>query len=60
MTWKPRKGETHRPADSYRGAARNAERGPRRSLALKAERVALGETRAQADRRRWQAAQAAQ
>ncbi len=23
MTWKPRKGETRRPADSYRGAARN-------------------------------------
>ncbi len=56
MTWKPRKGETHRPADSYRGAARNAERGPRRSLALRAVRRARGETRSQADRRRWQEA----
>lgn len=45
-----------RTADTYRGAARNAERGPRNSLVLKALRKASGETRTDMDRRRMQEA----
>lgn len=41
-----------READTYRGKRYNDERGPRRSLILKAERLSSGETRSQADRRR--------
>ena len=47
-----------READTYRGVRGNSERGPQRSLILKAERIANAETRAQADRRRALAASA--
>ena len=46
-----------RSANSYRAARRNASRGELRSLKLKAERLARGETRSEADRRRWKEAQ---
>lgn len=46
-----RKGKP-RAAETYRAAKRIAERGPRRSLILKAERLASGETRSEMDRRR--------
>ena len=45
-----------REAATYRGARRNDSRGSRRSLALKAQRLASGETRSQADHRRQQEA----
>jgi hypothetical protein len=41
-----------RSADTYRWARKKLARGPRRALALKAERHRTGETRAEADRRR--------
>jgi hypothetical protein len=47
-----------RAAGNYRGKRRIAERGPRKSLLLRAERRASGETRSQADRRRKMAMEA--
>ena len=44
-----------RAADTYRGARRRVERGTRMGLVFKAERRTTGETRQQADRRRWDA-----
>jgi hypothetical protein len=41
-----------READTYRGARRNQERGIRKSLFWKAERLALGISRREMDRQR--------
>lgn len=46
-----------RAAATYRGAKRNTERGPRKAQKLKAERIARGESRRDADRRRHAEAQ---
>lgn len=47
-----------RPAESYRGARKRADRGNKRSLLLKEERLLTGETRREMDRRREAARQA--
>lgn len=47
------RGKGPRSPDTYRGARRNAERGTRRALVLKADRLKTGETRRGADRRRY-------
>lgn len=52
-----RRRKPNRTAETYRGARKNAERSSRTTV-LKAERIASGETRSQADRRRWEAARA--
>ena len=56
---KSRRKGSARAADTYRGVRRNAERGSRRSLLLKAERLTRGITRSELDRRREEARRAA-
>jgi hypothetical protein len=48
-----RKGQP-RPAQTYRGARRNDDRTGARSKALKQKRLALGMSRSELDRKRWE------
>lgn len=49
----PRRNSQARSRRDYRAAYRNEARGERKSLTLKAERIALGITRSQHDRNRF-------
>lgn len=49
-----------RPADTYRGARRKAQRGKCKALIFKAARLRMGITRRQADRLNWELRKATQ